>query len=551
MSSHSSAPLSRIIRLWRPHYAHLIVGLILSELAVCAGLIMMGKAGQRMTAAALGVSAGTILLQIAGTSQIILRYADRYSTHNAMFKALADLRVWFFRRLAHGAAAGLGFQRSGDLLSRLVSDIQTLDNFYLRIIVPLASAALTLPLTAYIWCRADMMAGIIMTILFAVMAFVLPLLASKQAQTLGPAILNAESHLRVTTLDLTTGLREARAFGAEKNLTTRVIQSQETLIKYQHALHLRMALMHGCARLLGQVGVGITLCLLAGIFFHTSHTPILAVTALFVALTAFENISGLSKAGLLTGKVVHASERIMAVADQPHATTRTTKPLPAGRDLTLNAVSFRWTEQGPLIFNHAHATLRHGERVALIAPSGSGKSSLAALLLKVANPTSGHISLGGTDIADLSDDALRSQIAWLSQASHLFDDTIRGNLLLGRTDINDDTLWDALERAQIATTLRELPEGLETWVGENGSKLSGGQGRRIALARVLLSNAPILILDEPASGLDADTERAFLQTLNSLDDQRSIILIAHRLIGVERLDRIWTLKNGQILSQAS
>lgn len=398
MSSHSSTPLLRIIRLWRPHYGRLMVGLILSELAVCAGLIMMAQTGQRMTAAAIGVSTGAVLLQIAGTSQIVLRYADRYSTHNAMFRALADLRVWFFRRLAKGAAAGLGFQRSGDLLSRLVGDIQTLDNLYLRIVVPLASAALTLPLTAYIWCRANMMAGVIMTGLFAIMAFVLPYLASKQAQALGPAILNAESHLRIAALDLTTGLREARAFGAEDVLTERVTQSQETLIKHQHALHLRMALMQGCARLLGQIGVGLLLCVLADVFFQNSHTPILAVTALFVALTAFENMSGLSKAGLLTGKVLHASERIMDIATQTHDTTAATTPLPTGRDLTLKAVSFRWTEQGPLILDNAHATLRHGERVALLAPSGSGKSSLAALLLKVTKPVSGHILLGGTDI---------------------------------------------------------------------------------------------------------------------------------------------------------
>ncbi|MBR0559638.1 thiol reductant ABC exporter subunit CydC [Neokomagataea anthophila] len=551
MSSHSSASLLRIIRLWRPHYGRLILGLILSELAVCAGLIMMGKAGQRITAAAIGVSAGTLLLQIAGTSQIILRYADRYSTHNAMFKALADLRVWFFQRLAKGAAAGLGFQRSGDVLSRLVGDVQTLDNLYLRIIVPLASAALTLPLTAYVWCRASMTAGIIMSSIFAIMAFVLPFLASKQARTLGPDILKAESNLRVAALDLTTGLREARAFGAEDILTSRVTQSQEILIKHQDALHLRMALMQGFARLLGQVGIGITLCVLTGLIFPSSHAPILAVTGLFVALTAFENISGLSKAGLLTGKVIHAADRIINVTKQSHIPNHATKQLPAGRDLTLQSLSFRWTEQGPLILDNAHATLRHGERIALIAPSGSGKSSLAALLLKVAHPTSGHILLGGTDIADIPDDAIRSQIAWLSQASHLFDDTVRGNLLLGRTDVDDNALWNALEQAQIATTIRNLPDGLDTWIGESGSKLSGGQGRRIALARVLLSDAPILILDEPASGLDADTERAFLQTLNTLDEQRSMILIAHRLIGVEQLDRIWTLENGKIISQAS
>ncbi|WP_240775259.1 thiol reductant ABC exporter subunit CydC [Neokomagataea tanensis] len=550
MSSPTSSPLSRIIRLWQPHYGRLIIGLILAELAVCAGLIMMGQAGAHITAAAIGVTAGSLLLQIAGTSQIILRYADRYSTHDAMFRALADLRVWFYRRLARGAAAGLGFQRSGDLLSRLVGDIQTLDNLYLRILIPLASAVLTLPLTAYVWLQASIPAGIAVTILFAAAAFFLPFLATRQAKTLGPAILKAESELRIAALDLTTGLREARAFGAEDILAGRVTDRQNTLIKHQHALHFRMAIMQACSRLLGQLGIAILLCTLAQIVFKSS-APVLAVTALFVALLAFENVTGLSKAGLLTGQVTHAAERIMAVADQTHADAASPAELPIGRELELREVSFQWTAQSPYILKQANVTLRHGEKIALIAPSGSGKSSLAALLLKVAQPNSGKILLGGTDIATLSDDDVRSQIAWLSQASHLFDDTVRGNLLLGRTDLSDDALWDALERAHIASTIRDLPEGLDTWIGESGSKLSGGQGRRIALARVLLSNAPILILDEPATGLDADTERSFLETLNELDDQRSIILIAHRLTGVERLDRIWTLQNGQIISQAS
>ncbi|GAD09394.1 ABC-type transport system [Gluconobacter frateurii NBRC 103465] len=153
--------LSRVIQIWKPNYGRLITGGIIAELAVCSGLLLMGQAGSRVAAAAVGVAAGSMLLQIAGSSQIVLRYFERLYTHDAMFRALSDLRVWFYRRLAGGAAAGLGFQRSGDLLSRLVSDVQTLDNLYLRILIPLAAAVLTLPVATVVWLKAGLLPGLI------------------------------------------------------------------------------------------------------------------------------------------------------------------------------------------------------------------------------------------------------------------------------------------------------------------------------------------------------------------------------------------------------
>ena len=186
-----------------------------------------------------------------------------------------------------------------------------------------------------------------------------------------------------------------------------------------------------------------------------------------------------------------------------------------------------------------------GARVALLGPSGAGKSTLAALALKVAAPQQGRVLLGGVDIATLAAADVRARIGWLAQATHLFDDTIRANLMLARPDADDAALWAALDAARIGEMVRALPDGLDTWVGEGGARFSGGQGRRLALARALLSPAPILILDEPCAGLDAETERAFLATLNEVADGRSVILITHRLTGVERLDRIWRLSGGQ------
>ena len=192
-----------------------------------------------------------------------------------------------------------------------------------------------------------------------------------------------------------------------------------------------------------------------------------------------------------------------------------------------------------------------GARVALLGPSGAGKSTVAALALKLAAPQSGRILLGGVDIATLPADALRRRIGWLSQTTHLFDDTIRANLLLARPDADEPALWQALDAARIGDVVRALPDRLDTWVGEGGTRFSGGQGRRLALARTLLSPAQVLILDEPCAGLDAATERAFLATLNEVADGRSIVLIAHRLVGVERLDRIWRLASGKAVAAAA
>ena len=202
------------------------------------------------------------------------------------------------------------------------------------------------------------------------------------------------------------------------------------------------------------------------------------------------------------------------------------------------------------VLNGVDVAVRAGECVALSGPSGAGKSTLAALALKLAAPGRGRILLGGTDIATLKAAEVRARIGWLSQATHLFDDTVRANLLLARPDADEAALWAALESARIAEVVRALPDGLDTWVGEGGARLSGGQGRRLALARTLLSPAPILILDEPAAGLDAETERAFLETLAESTAGRTVMLIAHRLTGAERLDRLYRLSNGHAVAAA-
>jgi ATP-binding cassette subfamily C protein CydC len=542
-------PLLRILALWRGRGGWLLLGGIVALAALAAGVGLMTLAGALVAAAATaGTFTAAALLRGFGIARVVLRYLERVTTHSATFRALADLRVWFFRGLARRSAGGLGFRRAGDVLTRLVADIDALDGLYLRILVPLAGALLLLPALLILLGRRAPLLAVVVGLLFAVSALLLPWLAARATLALGGRVTAAGAALRVAALDALTGLKEVRAFAAEGRMLAAVQGAETRLFSAQHELARRGARAGAAAFLCGQAAI---LAVLATAGSDAAG----AVVAVFLTVAAFEATAGLPRAGVLAGHAAAAAARVLDAAEGGSA-PRWTAPVPAappvppGSGLRFEAVRFRWAPDRPLVFDGLVLDLPQGTRAAVLGPSGAGKSTLAALALKVAAPEAGRVLLGGADIAALDAAAVRARIAWLGQATHLFDDTIRANLLLARPDADDAALWTALEAARIADVVRALPDGLDSWVGEGGARFSGGQGRRLALARALLKPAPILILDEPCSGLDAPTERAFLGTLNEVADGRTVLLIAHRLTGVERLDRIWRLSAGRAIAAA-
>ena len=525
----------------------LAAGVLVSLAALAAGVAMMAVGGATVAAAiAAGVLAAPLALRALGSARVVLRYVERLVTHAATFRALADLRVWFFRNLAHSAAGGLGFRQAGDVLARLVGDIEALDGLYLRILVPLAGAVLLLPALVVLIVLHSVVLALAIGILFAIAAFVLPWIGARMAANAGFALANTTGALRIAALDALTRLREVRAFGAEGRMLAVVQAREAALLSTQHELAGRTALANAGAFLCGQAAI-LAILIAAGI------DPAAAVAAAFLVLAAFEAVGGLPRAGVLAGHAAAAAKRVLTAADAPAPVPDPPQPgvAPSGSALRFDGVHFRWLPDRPPVFDGLSLDVPQGARVALLGPSGAGKSTLAALALKVAAPQQGRVLLGGVDIATLAAADVRSSIGWLAQATHLFDDTIRANLLLARPDADDMALWAALDAARIGEMVRALPDGLDTWVGEGGARFSGGQGRRLVLARALLSPAPILILDEPCAGLDAETERAFLATLNEVADGRTIILITHRLTGVERLDRIWRLSGGKAIAAAA
>jgi len=538
--------LLRILMLWRGRFGLLWVGMVLSLATLAAGVALMAYSGMAVAAVVAGGTFGAVFwLRITGPARVVLRYLERLVTHAGTFRALADLRVWFFRGLAERAAGGLGFRSAGDVLSRLVTDVEALDGLYLRILVPLAGALFLVPAAGLLAGRAGASVGVFVTLCFATAAFALPWSAYRAAAAAGGDLARAGAGLRVAALDALSGLREVRAFGAEGRMKALVSSREDALIGAQRALARHTARANVAAFLCGQAAVFAVLLAAGG-------RPVLAIAAVFLMSAAFEPIAGLPRAGVMAGSANAAARRVLGIAEGAHGVPDPVrpKPVPAAASLRFEGVHFAWEGERP-VFSGLTLEVPAGGRVAVLGPSGVGKSTLAALALKVAVPQAGRVYLGGVDMAELASADLRRSIAWLGQATHLFSDTIRANLLLGRPEASEAELWEALDKAAIGEGVRNLPERLDTWLGEGGATLSGGQGRRIALARTLLSQAPMLILDEPCAGLDADTERDFLTTLYAQTAGKTVILIAHRLTGAEKLDRIWRLSSGHAVAAAA
>lgn len=541
------ADILRILILWRGRIGWLTFGAALSVAALATALGLMTLSGVTIAAVlATGTLAATGWLRALGSARVLLRYFERLVTHDSMFRALSDVRVWFFRGLARGSAGGLGFRRAGDLLSRLVGDVEALDGIYLRILLPALGAMFVLPALVLLILPANRPAALAVGALFALSAFALPWLTARKTLAAGHGLAEASAGLRMAAIDALTGLREVRAFAAEGRMLATIQAREQSLLTSQRAQAARVAWAGAGAFLCGQAAL---LCILIA----ADSNPLAAVAGAFLILAAFEAVAGLPRAGALAGYAAAAAHRVLDAAEQPAAAPDIASPvpMPPGNSVTFENVHFRWQPDRPAVFDGLTLDIPAGARIALLGPSGSGKSTLAALALRVVAPDTGRVRLGGTDMSILAAADVRDRIGWLSQATHLFDDTIRANLLLARPAADDTALWAALDAAQVGDVVRALPDGLDTWVGEGGARFSGGQARRLALARALLSNAALLILDEPCAGLDAETERAFLTTLNEATTGRGIILIAHRLTGVERLDRIYRLSGGHAVAAAA
>jgi ATP-binding cassette subfamily C protein CydC len=541
--------LGRVIGLWRPRAGWLALGAAVAAASTLLGLGLLALAGSGVAAVLGGAAAGTafLLLRPLVVLRPAARWAERMVSHAATFRALADTRVWFFRRLAERLPGGLGLHRSGDLLGRLVADVEALDGLYLRAIVPGVVAVVVVGVVAALLGAVPLLAVVVAAPLLA--ALLLPLvLAPGAARAAGDAAA-AHGRVRAAAVDPFLGLEDTLAANAEGRAAAALAGEAAALGAAQRRLAWRAAWAGVAGSVLVQAALLGALAWGLATAEGGAGTAGLAVLGLFLAIAAGDALGLLPRAGVALAAAGSGARRLFEAADAPVPVPDPASrgALPAGFALRLEGVRFAWAPDRAPVFHALDLDIPEGTHLALLGPSGAGKSTLAALLLKLAAPQAGRVSLDGVDLAALPAEEVRRRITCLTQDARLFDDSIAGNLRIAAPLAPEAALWRALDRAGIGALVRALPEGLETRCGEGGARFSGGQARRLALARVLLSAAPVVILDEPTAGLDAETERAFLETLEEVMAGRTVILITHRLVGVERPSRILRLAGGQAI----
>lgn len=546
----------RLLRLAAPLKGWIALAVLLGFATVGSGIGLMATSAYLISAAALHPSVAALEVAIVGVrffgiARGIFRYLERYVSHYVAFRLLARLRVWFFNAVEPLAPARLSGYKSGDLLARVVSDVDTLQDFYVRVVAPPMVAAVVGLAMWFFMGAYDPLFALVLVGFYLLAGVGVPLLANALSREPGRRIVAARAELNALLVDSIQGMADLIAFGHEARYQERV----ETLNRELIGLQGRMAWVSGLQNALGSVLMNAAmLAMLVAAIPEVREGRLdgvyLAVLAL-ATLASFEAVLPLPSAAAQMGRIVEAGRRLFEIAGADAAVRDPDAPLtpPGNYGIALRDLTFRYNPGEPPALDKVSLSLPEGGCLALVGPSGAGKSTVANLLLRFWDYSEGQILLGGQDIRRYAQEDVRKLIAVVAQDTHLFNTTIRENLLVARRDATDEDLVDAAKQAQVYDFIMSLPQGWNTPVGEQGLRLSGGERQRLAIARAFLKDAPILILDEPTANLDSLAEREILRAVRDLAVGRTTLIITHRLVGLEMAGEILVLRNGRVVEQ--
>ncbi len=554
-----SGPLLRLLWLARPLRGRLLLAVVAGAAATACGVALLAVSGFLLARASLhpnivAITAAVVAVRALSIGRGTFRYGERLASHDVAFRVLADVRVRVYRRLEQLAPAGLREFRSGDLLARVISDVDATQDLFVRGVAPPLAAALagagavTVCLLVLAPAAGVLAAGLVAA------GVVVPVLAATRARIASRRTAPARGDLAASVTDLVAGAADLHAFGAHDTAVTAVTAADGSLTR----LARRSASGEGLGAGLIAAGTGLTLwgVLVLGVAATGAGTMTrvpLAVLAL-TALAAFEAVAALPSAAIQLGHSRASATRLGAVLDAPAPVTDppVPRPLPGGPlRVTLRGAEVRHEPGGPLALDGVDLDLAAGRRVALVGPSGAGKSTIAAVLLRLADLTGGTAMLGGCDMHEYRADDVRTVIGGCPQDPHIFDADIRENLRLARPGASDSELADAARQARLLPWIESLQQGWDTLAGTRGMAVSGGERQRLALARALLADPDLLILDEPTAHLDPEARQALTADLLDVTRDRATLLITHELRGLDQVDEIVVLDRGKVAGRGT
>ncbi|MEJ1198355.1 MULTISPECIES: thiol reductant ABC exporter subunit CydD [unclassified Streptomyces] len=551
--------LARVRAMSGARRGRLVLALLLSSLALGSAVGLMATSGYLISRASeqppvLYLMMAVTATRAFGIGRAVFRYAERLVSHDAVLRMLADTRVAVYRRLERLAPAGLRRSRRGDLLSRLVADVDALQDYWLRWLLPAASAvvvsAASVGFTAWLLPEA----GVVLAVGLLAAGVGVPLVTGAVARRAERRLAPARGVLATRVTDLLTGTAELTVAGALPARAAEARRADGTLTGIASRAATATALGDGLTALIS----GLTVAGAALVGIQAVADGRLAGVAMAVVvltpLAAFEAVLGLPLAVQYRQRVHRSGERVYEVLDTPEPVREPETPRQAPASpfpVVLKGLAARHAGQDRDALVGLDLTLAEGRRIAVVGPSGSGKTTLAQVLLRFLDADAGSYTLAGVDAYALAGDDVRRLVGLCAQDAHLFDSSVRENLLLARKDATEDELRDVLGRARLLEWADSLPDGLDTLVGEHGARLSGGQRQRLALARALLADFPVLVLDEPAEHLDLPTADALTGDLLAATEGRTTLLITHRLAGLEAVDEVIVLGEGRVAQRGT
>ncbi len=548
--------LFRLLGLLAPYGWQVALSVVLGFAALGSSLGLMATAAWLIAHAALQPSIAVLQVAIVGVrffglARGVFRYLERLASHNVTFHLLARWRTWFYQALEPLVPARLADFHSGDLLNRWVGDIAALENLYVRAVAPplaalLVSAAAGLLMLAYHpWLAGSLLAALLLG------GVGLPLLAYHLGRKPAQSASQARARLNVLLVDGIHGLPDLLASGQAPRYQSRLDEAGQALRRAQQRQAWLAGLQTALGGLTANLGV-LAVLALAILLAADGRLPGVLVSMLtLAALASFEAVQPLPQAAQSLQTSLASARRLFEIVDaqpviQPPAQPQ---PMPSGSDLDIRGLSFAYPGQTAPALQEVHLSLAPGQRLALVGLSGAGKSTLASLLLRFWDYGQGEVRLGGQEICGLPPEELRQRLAVLPQRPYLFHAPLRENLLIARPQASQAQVEQAARLACIHDFITGLPHGYDSWIGEEGLRLSAGERQRLALARALLQEAPLLILDEPTAHLDTLTEAAVVQNLLEASQGRALLLMTHRLVGMEQMDEILVLEAGRIVER--
>ncbi|HCL5921800.1 TPA: cysteine/glutathione ABC transporter ATP-binding protein/permease CydC [Citrobacter amalonaticus] len=548
------------LTLYKRHKWMLTLGIVLAIITLLASIGLLTLSGWFLSASAVAGFAGiysfNYMLPAAGVRGAAItrtagRYFERLVSHDATFRVLQHLRIHTFSKLLPLSPAGLARYRQGELLNRIVADVDTLDHLYLRVISPLVGAfvvimVVTIGLSVLDVTLACTLGGVMLLTLF-----IMPPVFYRAGKTTGQNLTHLRGQYRQQLTSWLQGQAELTIFGASDRYRAQMEATELQWHEAQRRQSELTALSQALMLLIGAIAILLMLWMAAGGVGDNAQPGALIALFVFCALAAFEALAPVTGAFQHLGQVIASAMRITELTEQKPEVTFPTdvSDVPDQVTLTLRDVSFSYPEQAQKALDSLSLQVNPGEHIAILGRTGCGKSTLLQLLTRAWDPQQGEILLNSCSIATLNEATLRKTISVVPQRVHLFSATLRDNLLLAAPDASDDQLADTLRRVGLEKLLDDA--GLNSWLGEGGRQLSGGELRRLAIARALLHDAPLMLLDEPTEGLDATTESQMLELLAEVMRDKTLLMVTHRLRGLARFDQIIVMDNGQIIEQGN